>query len=235
VVEAVVMAAGEGTRLRPLTERHPKPVLPIDGRPVIAVLLRELAAAGIERVAVVTGHLAHQVEALVGDGSAFGLEVVLARQPRADGSADAARRGLDAGVRPPVLVSAADTLFVPGDLGAFVRAFASSGAAGAIAARREPGPEQGKPPIRIDGGRVTHVIDDDPGNPLASAPLWALGPELAPWLDDLPGPPFELATAFQQAIDAGLHVAGVVIGPTRDLTYPVDVVTENFRYLGSLA
>jgi len=40
------MAAGEGRRLRPLTERWPKPVLPIDGRPVIATLLRELAAAG---------------------------------------------------------------------------------------------------------------------------------------------------------------------------------------------
>ena len=39
------MAAGEGTRLRPLTERWPKPVLPIDGRPVLATLLRELAAA----------------------------------------------------------------------------------------------------------------------------------------------------------------------------------------------
>jgi NDP-sugar pyrophosphorylase family protein len=55
------MAAGEGTRLRPLTERWPKPVLPIDGRPVIATLLRELAAAGCERVYIVTGHLAEQV------------------------------------------------------------------------------------------------------------------------------------------------------------------------------
>ena len=42
---AVVMAAGEGTRLRPLTERWPKPLLPIDGRPVLATLLCELAAA----------------------------------------------------------------------------------------------------------------------------------------------------------------------------------------------
>ena len=46
-MDAVVMAAGEGCRLRPLTEQWPKPVLPIDGRPVIATLLRELAAAGL--------------------------------------------------------------------------------------------------------------------------------------------------------------------------------------------
>ena len=42
------MAAGEGRRLRPVTERWPKPILPIDGKPVVAMLLRELAAAGIE-------------------------------------------------------------------------------------------------------------------------------------------------------------------------------------------
>jgi NDP-sugar pyrophosphorylase family protein len=233
-LEAVVMAAGEGIRLRPLTTVHPKPVLPIDGRPVIATLLRELAAAEIERVALVSGHLAEQVEALVGDGSAFGLEVLPVRQPRADGSADAVRRALEAGARPPVLVSAADTRFTPGDLGAFARAFAASGAAGALAARSKPGPAEGKPPIRFEEGRVTRVIDDDPDNPLASAPLWALGPELTPWLEGLPGPPFELATAFQRAIDSGLQIAGVVIGRTRDLTYPVDVVRENFPYLGSL-
>ncbi|HEX6699925.1 MAG TPA: sugar phosphate nucleotidyltransferase, partial [Gaiellaceae bacterium] len=63
-MHAIVMAAGEGTRLRPLTERWAKPVLPIDGRPVIAMLLRELARAGLERATVVTGHLAEQVEAL---------------------------------------------------------------------------------------------------------------------------------------------------------------------------
>ncbi|HEY8409422.1 MAG TPA: sugar phosphate nucleotidyltransferase, partial [Gaiellaceae bacterium] len=64
--DAVVMAAGEGSRLRPLTEEWPKPILPIDGRAVIATLLRELEAAGVARVVVVTGHLAEQVEALVG-------------------------------------------------------------------------------------------------------------------------------------------------------------------------
>src|SRR3981081_242166 len=81
-VHAIVMAAGEGRRLRPLTERWPKPILPIDGRPVIATLLRELAAAGCERVFVGTGHLAEQVEELVGDGSGFSLDVRYTRQPR---------------------------------------------------------------------------------------------------------------------------------------------------------
>src|SRR4029450_4928590 len=64
-VEAVVMAAGEGRRLRPLSERYAKPILPIDGRPVVVTLLHELRAAAIEGITVVTGHLAEQVESLL--------------------------------------------------------------------------------------------------------------------------------------------------------------------------
>ena len=134
------MAAGEGRRLRPLTERWPKPVLPIDGRPVVATLLRELRVAGVVRVFVVTGHLAEQVERLVGDGSAFGLELRTVRQPSVLGSADAVQRAVDAGAATPILVSAADTVFRRGDVSRFAEAFGSSGVAGAMAMRRDPPP-----------------------------------------------------------------------------------------------
>src|SRR5262249_20411418 len=112
-VEAVVMAAGEGRRLRPLSERYAKPVLPIDGRPVIVTLLHELRASGIEQVTVVTGHLAEQVEVLL---AGFPLDLRFVRQPEPRGSADAVRRGLG-GL--PALVTAADTVFTAGDVGRF--------------------------------------------------------------------------------------------------------------------
>ena len=80
--DAVVMAAGEGVRLRPLTERYAKPVLPLDGRPVIATLLRELQAAGVERAWIVLRHRGEQIRALLGDGSGFGLELRYAEQRR---------------------------------------------------------------------------------------------------------------------------------------------------------
>jgi NDP-sugar pyrophosphorylase family protein len=231
-MDAIVMAAGEGTRLRPLTERWPKSVLPIDGRPVIATLLRDLAAAGCERVFVVTGYLAEQVEALVGDGSGFGVEIVTTRQPAALGSADAVARALAAGAVLPAIVTAADTVYTAGDVARFAQA--ADGRAGAVAVRRAPPPS---PPhrfaVRIEDGRVTRVLDDDPSNPLSGAPLWLLGRELPPFLEGLPGPPYELASAAQRAIDAGVEIAGIEIGPTRDLTHPIDLVEENFPYLGS--
>jgi NDP-sugar pyrophosphorylase family protein len=230
-VDAVVMAAGEGTRLRPLTERWAKPVLPIDGRPVLAVLLRELAATRCERVWLVTGHLAAQVEALAGDGTAFGVELRRVQQPEALGSADAVRRALDEGAQPPVVVSAADTVFTPGDLARFVDAFASSAAAGAVAVRTDPAPGPDRNAVRRDGSRIVRLRDDDPrGGEWTPAPLWGLDTPVAERLC-LDRPPYELENAYQSAIHAGEAVIAIEIGKTRDLTYPLDLVEENFPYL----
>jgi glucose-1-phosphate thymidylyltransferase len=224
------MAAGEGTRLRPLTERWAKPVLPIDGRPVIAVLLRALAAAGCEQVWVVTGHLAEQVEGLVGDGSAFGVTVRFVRQPGVLGSADAVRRALDGGADLPVVVSAADTVFAAGDIGRFVEAFAGSAAAGALAVRTAPGRESGRSGVLREGGRIVRMRDEDPASRWTAAPLWGLGAPVAERLCR-DRPPYELENAYQSAIDAGEAVMAIEIGKTRDLTDPLDLVEENFPYL----
>jgi NDP-sugar pyrophosphorylase family protein len=232
-VDAVVMAAGEGTRLRPLTQHWAKPVLPIDGRPVIATLLRELASAGCERVTVVTGHLAEQVERLLGDGSAFGIGVDFVRQPRPDGSADAVALALEAGASVPCLVTAADTVYTVGDVGRFAEVFAESGADSALALRSDPPPS---PPHRYgvgtEDGRVVRVRDTSEGNLLAAAPLWVLGPLTARHLR-VDAPPYELASSYQRAIDEGAAVAAIEIGPTRDLTYPLDLVRRNFPYLNA--
>lgn len=217
--------------MRPLTERWPKPVLPIDGRPVIASLLRELAAAGLERAWVVTGHLAEQLEDLIRRGEPWGVDVRFVRQPSPDGSADAVARALDAGAAVPAVVVGADTLFGEGDVKRFVEAWGASGAEGAVAARRDPPPAPPhRWPLGVEDGRVTRILDDDPGNPLAGAPLWVVGPEAAARLR-VDRKPWELGASFQAAIDAGVAIAGVEIGKTRDLTDPLDLVEENFPYL----
>ena len=222
MIPAVVIAAGLGTRLRPLTERYAKPVLPIDGQPVIARLLRELAAAGCPRVTVVTGHLGEQVERLVGDGGGFGLDVSFARQASPDGSAHAVTA---ADASAPYLVLGADQVFEAGELGRFAAAFERSGADGALAVQERLGT------VEVRGGAVTRVL----GEGVAAAPLWAVGGRLAPYVEALPGePPFELAAAFQQAVDAGQRVAGIGIGATRDLTTPADLLEQNFDYLRGL-
>jgi glucose-1-phosphate thymidylyltransferase len=220
--------------MRPVTERWPKPVLPIDGRPVIATLLRELAAGGIKQATVVTGHLAEQVEALLGDGAVFGVEARYVAQPRPDGGADAVLR---AGLGPPFLVTAADTVYEPGTVGRFLRSIPEGSVAGAMSVRRQPD----RPPatgIRVEGGLVLRAQDPAMPDGLTAAPLLVLGEPVAARLEEVCAPPFkppyELTAAFQLAIGAGEQIRAVEIEPTRDLTDPLDLVAENFRYLAGL-
>jgi dTDP-glucose pyrophosphorylase/CBS domain-containing protein len=72
-VQAVLMAGGSGTRLRPLTENLPKPMLPVGDRPLMERIVGQLRAAGITHINVTTHYLPEKIEAYFGDGSAFGV------------------------------------------------------------------------------------------------------------------------------------------------------------------
>jgi len=130
------------------------------------------------------------------------------------------------GEEPPYLVLAADTVFPAGAIASFAR---SAPPAGAIAVRR--GPE--RLPVRVRAGLVERVLDPNGPGPFSGAPLWAVGAPVHErlCLDD---PPWELGNAFQAAIDAGEQIAAIEIGPTRDLTAPLDVLEQNFPYLSHL-
>lgn len=76
----MILAAGRGERLRPLTDSQPKPLLPIAGAPLIVHQLRWLRRAGVAEVVVNTHHLAAQVERCLGTGEAFGLHIRISRE-----------------------------------------------------------------------------------------------------------------------------------------------------------
>ncbi|MFI3244997.1 MAG: nucleotidyltransferase family protein [Ferrimonas sp.] len=72
-MKAMILAAGKGSRLRPLTEHTPKPLLPIKGKPLIVYHLEQLARAGFKEVIINLGHLGAQIPKALGDGSRWGL------------------------------------------------------------------------------------------------------------------------------------------------------------------
>lgn len=77
---AMVLAAGRGQRMRPLTDRVPKPLLEVAGRPLIVHHLERLAAAGHREVVINTAYLGQLVEQALGDGAAFGLAIRYSRE-----------------------------------------------------------------------------------------------------------------------------------------------------------
>ncbi len=77
----MILAAGRGERMRPLTDHTPKPLLPIAGTPLIVHHLKALRAAGIVEVVINTGHLGEQLPAALGDGQHWGMRILWSPEP----------------------------------------------------------------------------------------------------------------------------------------------------------
>jgi mannose-1-phosphate guanylyltransferase len=80
-MQALILAGGEGTRLRPLTTTVPKPVVPLVDRPFIAFMLDWLRSHGVEDIVISCGHMAAGVRNVLGDGSAFGVRLRYVEEP----------------------------------------------------------------------------------------------------------------------------------------------------------
>lgn len=80
-MRAMILAAGRGERLRPLTDRLPKPLVPVAGRPLIEHHLHALATAGFEDVVINVAYLADEITAALGDGNRFGLALHYSHEP----------------------------------------------------------------------------------------------------------------------------------------------------------
>jgi len=74
-MKAMILAAGRGARMRPLTDHTPKPLLRINGKPMIQFHIEALAAAGFRQLVINHSHLGGQIEAALGAGSAWGVEI----------------------------------------------------------------------------------------------------------------------------------------------------------------
>lgn len=80
-MKAMILAAGLGNRMRPLTDHTPKPLLLAGGKPLLQYHLENLAAAGVTEVIINLAYLGDQIRSFVGDGSRFGLNVSFSQEP----------------------------------------------------------------------------------------------------------------------------------------------------------
>lgn len=102
---AVIMAGGEGTRLRPLTATIPKPMVDIGGTPLLERQIESLARAGLKRVYLSVNYLSHVIEGHFGDGTDFGIEIRYLREQEKLGTAGALALLPERPVRPIVVMN----------------------------------------------------------------------------------------------------------------------------------
>jgi len=86
-MKAIILAGGKGTRLAPYTTVFPKPLMPIDGMPILEIVLRQLVRHGFTDITLAVGHLAELVMAYCGDGSKFGATLTYSKEETPLGTA----------------------------------------------------------------------------------------------------------------------------------------------------
>src|SRR5262245_57765279 len=94
-MKAVILAGGEGTRLRPLTSNQPKPMMPLVNRPMMEHIVKLLARHGFDDIVVTVAFLANQVRNYFGDGAELGVEMRYASEDSPLGTAGAVLNASD--------------------------------------------------------------------------------------------------------------------------------------------
>src|SRR5215471_20027743 len=94
-MKAVIMAGGEGTRLRPLTSNTPKPMLPLVNRPMMEHVVELLKRHGIDEIVVTVAFMANAIRTYFGDGSDWGVQMVYATEESPLGTAGSVRNARD--------------------------------------------------------------------------------------------------------------------------------------------
>jgi mannose-1-phosphate guanylyltransferase len=234
---ALVLCAGLGTRLRPLTEVVPKPAVPVCGLPLVHWTLALLARAGVRRAVVNTHHLADRMAEAAGDAArALGIELGVSLEPVIAGTGGALReaRARLAGAEALFLVNG-DVLFDV-DLAAALAAHRASGARATMVLMRMP-----------EGARYAAVEADGGGAVRRIAGRFGPGGEaLAPWhftgvhvlapelVAGVPAAPFELDVnrhVYPPLMADGLVRGHVVEGYWNDLGTPERYLAANLDVL----
>lgn len=183
-MNAFLLAAGKGERLRPLTERVPKCLVPIAGVPLLELWLSALEAAGIERVLINTHHLPDAVCDFV-ERRRNRVDVVLSHEPILLGSGGTLARHRDWVAAGPFLVAYADNL-TNLDLGALIRFHRVGGAMASLAVYDTHEPEK-KGIVDVDDAWGVRHFEEKPPRPRsrwANAGIFVADPAVAAFLPD---------------------------------------------------
>ncbi len=232
-MKALILAAGKGTRLGALTADCPKPLLDLDGRPIIDCLIESLRDdAGIREFVIITGHLAEKMEAHLGDGARLGVTIQCRRQENPQGTGEAvhmARDLLDGDE--PFLMTYGDIVISPENYSAIVADFNARQCDLLLSLNWVEDPAAGGAIYIDDDHRVTRVVEKPPPGTSTtnwnSAGLMIFRPvifEHTARLQPSPRGEYELTDAVTSMIAEGCNVRGFPLtGLWSDIGTPEDL------------
>lgn len=219
VEQAVVLAAGEGQRLRPFTALRPKVMIPIANKPILEYVVEAIARVGLQRIVMVVGYRKEQVLDYFGSGERFGVHIDYVVQEQQLGTAHAlwqARNRLEG----RFLVLSGDNIISHRTIAEFV----TSGQNSILVKQQQDVSQYGL--VKAKDGVVQEIIEK-PGSlesSLVSTGIYYFEPEVFEFL----GTETDLPQALQKMLTAGHAIfARETAGPWLDAVYPWDILRLN--------
>jgi mannose-1-phosphate guanylyltransferase/phosphomannomutase len=212
-MKAVILAGGEGTRLRPLTSNQPKPMLPIANVPMMRHVVRLLTNYGFDDIVVTVAFLANQIRNYFGDGAEFGVRMRYATEDSPLGTAGSVRNAMDE-LDETFLVIAGDVI-TDIDLGAVVKAHTNRGAFATIALKRVNNPVDFGIVITRDDGTIERFLEKPTWGQVFSdtinTGIYVLEPGVFDFIPEGEVVDFS-GHVFPAVLDRGLPLLGTVVG-----------------------
>ena len=224
-MKAVILAAGEGSRMRPLTYIRPKVMLPIANKPILEHLLTEVRKAGIKEFIFIVGYHDEQVRDYFGNGDKWGVSIDYCTQRKQQGTADALRM-IDGMVDGNFLMINGDIVVNQNDVDSLCRGNDNTISVFEVKDTRDLGW------IELGEDRVVRIYEkvENPPSRMANAGLYLFTPDVfaavSQTAKSLRGE-YEITDSLQLLIDQGHRVAYQKIGYWLDLSYPWDLLSAN--------
>ncbi|HEV2368753.1 MAG TPA: sugar phosphate nucleotidyltransferase, partial [Acidimicrobiales bacterium] len=185
-MKAVIMAGGEGTRLRPLTSNQPKPMIPLANRPMMEHIIRLLREHGFTDIVVTVAFLANAIRTYFGDGSELGVRMVYASEETPLGTAGSVRNAM-AELDERFLVISGDVL-TDLDLSAVVRYHEEKGATATIALKAMENPLEFGIVITREDGSIDRFLEKPTWGQVFSdtinTGIYVLEPDVFDYIED---------------------------------------------------
>jgi bifunctional UDP-N-acetylglucosamine pyrophosphorylase/glucosamine-1-phosphate N-acetyltransferase len=238
-MQAVILAAGKGTRLAPITNHRSKGMLPILGKPILARIVLGMISSGLRNFILVVNPEDHEIRAYFQKEFTRDVQMQFIHQDRQLGTAHAL--GLAAPkISGDFILSACDSLVPDQEMNSLVSAWSQyAGSHGLLSLERIPLEDAHKTGIvTLDGDQVRQIIEkpapaDAPSN-ISSTPLYAFSNRIMDYLPRVPASPrgeYELQDAVQMMIDDGLIVNGFFLKNRQTLTTADDLLAINLEHL----
>nr|QNO55852.1 bifunctional protein GlmU [Methanosarcinales archaeon ANME-1 ERB7] len=233
-MKALILAAGEGKRMRPLTYERPKVMLPIAGKPIIEHLLEEVKEVGIDDFIFVVGYHDETIRDYFGNGERWDINLEYVTQKTQLGTADALRKAEEL-VENQFLMLNGDTIVSAKD----IKNVINNGVNMVLGVIEVRNPED-YGVVETEGGRITEIHEKMrvPISNLVNAGVYALDESIfgvLPKTDKSKRGEFELTDSLQLLIESGETLLWEKIEHWLDLSYPWNLLTANEFLIGNIS